>query len=79
MIITSLTDFNVGLDEYPKHLKGKKLHKWILNNLKHRKRVSCFEIDADLRMARTVMFLNRIGKITFNEDFEYPYTGVTVN
>lgn len=80
MIVTSFSDFNLPLNEYPKKLKGKALHTWILRNLRNRKRVSIFEICDDIQMARTMGFLEKIGKITTdNKNFSYPYIGVTIN
>ena len=79
MFVTSFSDFHQSLDEYPKGLKGVKLHKWILSNLRKRERVSCFEIQEDWRMCRTFMFLVRGGKIKLsNEGHHYPYSGVFV-
>ncbi len=76
MIITSFSDFYKPLDEYPKHLKGKSLHKWILKNLKGRKRVSVWELDCTQRMVRTMMYLDRINKIKLDPSLQYPYIGV---
>ncbi|CAH7388181.1 hypothetical protein VCHA53O466_50008 [Vibrio chagasii] len=79
MIVCSFSDFQIPLDEYPKKLKGKRLHDWIIRQLRGRERISCFEIDSDLRMCRTLMFLDRIGKITISSKAHaYPYVGIKV-
>lgn len=77
--LCSFSDFQIPLNEYPKKLKGKKLHEWIIKQLKHRTRISTCEIDYDLRMCRTLMYLDRIGKIKLdNRAYKYPYVGVSV-
>ena len=77
--ITSFSDWNTPLDEYPKHLKGRRLHKWIIKNLSSRKRISVWEIDCDIRMLRTLMFLQKIKRIELDSSaHEYPYIGVKV-
>ena len=78
MIVCSFSDFYIPLDEAPKSLKGKKLHQWIIKNLKGRKRVSVWEIEGNFRVCRTIMYLVKIGKIKFNNDYDYPYQGVSV-
>lgn len=78
MIICSFTDHFVGLNEVPKTLKGKQLHKWILNNLKYRDRISCFELsEMPLRSVKAFMYLERIGKFkTDNKKFGFPYLAI---
>ena len=76
MIITSFSDFSQPLDEYPKHLKGKRLHNWILKNLKGRKRISVWELDCTQRMVRTMLYLDKINKISLDHGLQYPYIGV---
>ena len=78
MIVCSFSDFYTPLDEAPKSLKGKKLHHWIIKNLKGRKRVSVWEIDGNIRVCKALMYLVRIGKVRFNNDYDYPYQGVSV-
>lgn len=79
MIVCSFSDWKTPLDEAPKNLKGAKLHKWLLTNLKYRNRISVWEIDANMRVCRTLMYLKHIGKISFTNDYEYPYTGIKIN
>ncbi len=77
MILCSFSDFQLPLNEYPKNLKGKPLHDWICKYLKARTKFSCFEIQEDYRMCRTLMFLQKIGKIKLcNEGLGYPYTNI---
>ena len=77
MIITSYSDFNRPLNEYPKKLKGRLLHRWVKRNLRNRSRVSVFELGEDYRMARTVGYLQKIGSINFaNKNMQYPYLQV---
>lgn len=79
VFITSYSDFNLPLDCAPKRLKGKKLHDWLIRQLSQRERVSTFEIDSDMRVCRTLMYLQRIGKIKLDsKKYGYPYVGVTV-
>lgn len=79
MIITSYSDWNKPLDECPKNLKGKGQHRWLLNNLRRRNRISCWEIDTNWRVCRSLMYLKRIGKIKLNgKAYDYPYVGVSV-
>ena len=76
MIITSFSDFKQPLDEYPKHLKGKRLHNWILKNLKGRKRISVWELDCTQRMVRAMLYLDKIKKVSLDYSLQYPYIGV---
>tara|TARA_R100000541_G_C1897352_1_gene84040 strand:+ start:72783 stop:73022 length:240 start_codon:yes stop_codon:yes gene_type:complete len=78
MIITSFSDFYKPLDEYPKHLKGNSLHKWILKNLNGRNRISVWELDCTQRMVRTMFYLDKINKIKLDHNLKYPYVGVEV-
>lgn len=54
MIVTSWSDFNVGIDEMPKRLKWKEQRAWIYKNLLRRKRqrFSCFEIGENMQAAK---------------------------
>ena len=77
MIVTSFSDFHQGLEDCPKRLKGKSRHKWLLHNLKNRTRISCFEIDSDMDVCMSLMYLKKIGKISMNgKDTPYPYVGI---
>lgn len=78
MFICSFSDHYQSLDEAPKRLRGKKLHTWMLKNMKNRKRVSCFEITEHQHIARTFMYLVRIGKIKLTEEYDYPHQGIIV-
>lgn len=79
MIVTSFSDFRQPIDEAPRHLKGRKLHQWLLRNLRNRNRVSVFELSESQRVANAMMFLNRIGKIKLdNKAYEYPYVGIEI-
>ena len=74
MIITSYSDFNRPLNEYPKKLKGRLLHRWVKGNLRDRERVSVFELGEDYRMARTIQYLESIGSVKLdNKSMQYPY------
>lgn len=75
----SFSDWNTPLDTAPKCLKGKSLHKWILRNLKNRNRISCWELEENYKVCKTMMFLERIGKIKMDiVNHDYPYIGVKV-
>ena len=79
MFITSYSDFKIPLNEYPKKLKGKSLHTWIIKSLKNRNRISIWELQENRRMLRTVLFLESLGRIKlFNQGHSYPYIGVSV-
>ena len=79
MIITSFSDFNKPLNEAPKNLKGKKLHNWLIKQLKHRDRVCVWEIDYNMKVCRALMFLVKIGKLRFDKSTtDYPYTKIVV-
>ncbi len=74
-----MTNFQVGLNEYPKKLKGRALHNWIYKALSKRERFSSFEISDDVRMARTIMYLEKIGKISMdNKRYSFPYLHITL-
>lgn len=78
MIICSFSDWHKPLDEAPRHLKGAALHKWLLKSIKVRDRVSCWEIDSNRKVCNALMFLKKIGKITFTNKYDYPYTSIEI-
>lgn len=79
MILCSFSDWKQPLNEAPRTLKGAKLHKWLLRNIKDRPRISVWEIDSNIKVCRALMYLKRIGKISFTKEHKYPYTGIKIN
>lgn len=79
MIICSFSDFSKPLDVAPRNLKGAKLHSYLLKQLKSRKRVSVWEIDTNMDVCKALMFLKRIGKISFTKEYDYPHVGIKIN
>lgn len=78
-LLTSWSDWNTSLDEAPKKLKGRSLHKWIIKNLNKRavKRFSSFEIDDHICYAFD--YLIRSGKIILDREEEsYPYSSYKI-
>lgn len=82
MFITSYSEFRIPLDEVPKTLKGKALHKWFMKHLQGRKRLSCFELSemayVNMDAYRAFKYLESIGRFK-TEPLQYPWVSVEIN
>lgn len=83
MFITSYSEFKVPLDEVPKNLKGKALHRWFMKHLQGRRRLSCFELSemacVNMDAYRAFKYLESIGRFkTSVKDIQYPWISIEI-
>lgn len=79
MIICSFSEFKQEVHEAPRKLKGKKLHRWLLNCLSNRTTITDWELTENMKICKTILYLERIGKIKLgSKNLGYPYISVEV-